>query len=72
LQITIAAEPTSDRPQAWFVSVKNDGTLNHKKSNSGIGLQNLDARLKLSFENNYELTLIEENEIVECKILFNY
>ena len=72
LQVTIAAEPTSDRPQAWFVSVKNDGILNHKKSNSGIGLQNLDARLKLSFENNYELTLIEENEIVECKILFNY
>jgi two-component system LytT family sensor kinase len=72
LQITIAAEPASDKPQAWFVSVKNDGTLNHKKSNSGIGLQNLDARLKLSFESNYELTLIEENEMVECKILFNY
>lgn len=72
LQVTIAAEPTSDRPQAWFLSVKNDGTLNHKKSNSGIGLQNLDARLKLSFESNYELTLIEENEMVECRILFNF
>ncbi|PKI16414.1 sensor histidine kinase [Colwellia sp. 12G3] len=72
LQITIKTEYTKDKPQAWSISVKNDGVLNNEKSNSGIGLQNLDARLKLSFEHNYELTLIEENEVVECKILFNY
>jgi sensor histidine kinase YesM len=72
LQLTVATEPTIEKPQAWSVAVKNEGTLNHNKSNSGIGLKNLDARLKLSFENNYELTLLEENETVECKILFNY
>ncbi|MEW6999166.1 sensor histidine kinase [Colwelliaceae bacterium BS250] len=72
LQVTIKNELLEGKPQAWFMSVKNNGVLNHKKSDSGIGLQNLNDRLTLSYEDNYKLTLTEENNVVECKILFNY
>jgi len=72
LKISIGHQNSDENPQAWFLSVKNSGRIKKKKSDSGIGLQNLEDRLKLSFPNNYQLTLIEENEMVECKILFNY
>ena len=72
LKISINKGATKTHPQAWFISVTNNGNLNKsKKTDSGIGLKNLEARLKLSFENNYELTLLAENDIVECKIQFN-
>lgn len=72
LQITIANALMENKPQAWFILVKNNGVLNHQKSDSGIGLQNLNDRLKLSYEDNYTLTLTEENNVVACKIVFNY
>lgn len=73
LKISINSDTTKQTPQSWFISVKNSGNLSDSnKTDSGIGLINLDERLKLSFANNYKLTLIEENDIVESKIQFNY
>jgi sensor histidine kinase YesM len=73
LKISINEGTTIQQPHSWFISVQNSGSLNKsKKTDSGIGLINLEERLRLSFENNYKLTLNEENDIVECKIQFNY
>lgn len=73
LKIIIQSEPTTQHPQAWFIAVENSGYLNQmNNTNSGIGLINLEERLKISFDNNYKLTLYQENDIVKCKILFNY
>jgi two-component system LytT family sensor kinase len=72
LKISINKAPTKAHPQAWFISVTNSGNLDDdKNTDSGIGLKNLEERLKLSFENNYELTLMAESDIVECKIQFS-
>lgn len=72
LKIIIGENVNGPNPQGWFLSVQNNGTINNEKSNSGIGLKNLEERLKLSFGHRYKLSLTEENNIVECKIVFNY
>ncbi len=73
LKIVINNDASEQYPQSWFISVMNSGTIRkNNKTDSGIGLRNLEERLKLSFENNYRLTLTERSGIVECKIRFNY
>lgn len=72
LKIIISEDVTGPNPQGWFLSVQNNGTINNDNSNSGIGLKNLEERLKLSFSQHYKLSLTEENNIVECKIVFDY
>jgi len=72
LRISIAQVPSSEHPKAWFLSVQNSGHINHHKVNAGIGLKNLEERLKISFAHNYQLTLTEENYMVDAKILFSY
>lgn len=73
LTISINYEATEKAPKAWFISVTNSGELvDANKSDSGIGLINLRERLKLSFANNYQLTLSEDNGIVDCKIQFTH
>lgn len=68
LKITVAQ--CTESPKAWYLSVQNSGNINLQKSPSGIGLKNLQDRLKLGFGDNYTLTLSEENNMVEAKILF--
>ena len=73
LKIKIDNEASKQNPNAWFISVENSGHIDKNDStNSGIGLANLEERLKLSFADNYTLTLTEENDVVKCKIHFNY
>ncbi len=73
LCITIASDPREGAPQAWYMSVKNSGRLQgERKTDSGVGLLNLEERLRMQFADDYQLTLVEKDEIVECRIQFNY
>jgi two-component system LytT family sensor kinase len=72
LKIIISHAQCIDSPRAWYLSVQNSGKIAVQKSTSGIGLKNLQDRLKLGFADNYTLSLTEKNDMVEAKILFAY
>lgn len=71
LKISIAHAGVSDKPDQWFISVQNSGSLNTQKTNSGIGLANLKERLTMTIDNPCYFTLTETNNMVEARLLFN-
>lgn len=53
------------------ISIKNTGTIEHKKSETGIGIENTIRRLDLQYKGNASFNLIEDNGSVICIIEIN-